>query len=64
MSQKVKSEFLIARVSPEEKKTYENFAQEVYGFTNTGEFLRQVLAHVMEKRPVLGKSFAPGSPTN
>ena len=64
MSQKVKKDFLIARVTPEEKEIYEDLAKNVYEFPNTGEFLRQALAYILDKRPVLGKSFAPGSLNN
>lgn len=64
MSRKTKTIQLNLRVSEAEKAEYESFAKSVYDLDNTSEFIRLSLQYIMEKRPVLGKSFAPESMTS
>lgn len=61
MSQTAKKDYLIVRVNAEEKAEFEELAKQTYGFRDTSEFMRYALEYIKAKRPILGKSFAPGS---
>jgi hypothetical protein len=62
MEKKVKSAYLTVRMTPEELKVVEETAGS-YGIQHNSDLVRLALEYVRKNKPVLGKSFAPGSAT-